>query len=320
MGLNVLIAGQEAAGAQILRTLVASTHRVVAVLTQEPASLSGHADRAGLRTLPAKLVKDAAFAATIREWEVDLLLNVHSLHIVADAVLAAPRIGAFNLHPGPLPSYAGLNTPGWAIYNGESEYGVTVHWIQPGIDTGPVAFEERFAMPAKVTALGLAVECTLRGVALLNRLIECAEADPSSIPRAPQDLAARTYYARDRVPEDGRIDWNRPAEEVARFARAFDYGPFASPWGRPVAVIAGRRVEVLGIEPTSVATAAAAGTHRLESGALQLACADEWVDVRHVFVDGSLMKSDHVADWIRSRALADTRSSEREATSVGANI
>ena len=320
MGLNVLIAGQEAAGAQILRTLVASRHHVVAVLTQEPASLSGHATQAGLTTLPAKLVRDAAFAEKIREWEVDLLLNVHSLHIVADTVLAAPKIGAFNLHPGPLPSYAGLNTPAWAIYNGEPEYGVTVHWMQPGIDTGPVAFQEQFAMPAKVTALALAGECTRRGVALLNRLIERAAADPSSIPRTPQDLAARTYYPRHRIPEDGRIDWNRQAEVVARFARAFDYGPFTSPWGRPVAVIAGRRVEVLGIDPTGVATDAAAGSHRLDDGMLQLACSDEWVDVRHVFVDGALVKSYRVADWIRSGVLDDARSSEREATSLSANI
>jgi methionyl-tRNA formyltransferase len=198
---------------------------------------------------------------------------------------------------------------------------VTVHWMQPGIDTGPIAFEERFAVPAKVTALGLAAECTRRGVALLNRLIARAEADPSSIPRAPQDLAARAYYPRHRTPEDGRIDWNRPAAKVARFVRAFDYGPFVSPWGRPVAVIAGRRVEVLGIEPTGIATDAAAGTHRLTDGAsLQVACSDEWVDVRHVFVDGALMKSDRVADWIRSLELDDTRSSEHEVTSLGANI
>jgi methionyl-tRNA formyltransferase len=320
MGINVLIAGQEGAGARILKTLVGSPHRVVAVLTQEPASLSEHAAQAGLTTLPATLVKDAAFAARIRAWEVDLLLNVHSLHIVADAVLAAPRIGAFNLHPGPLPSYAGLNTPGWAIHNGESEYGVTVHWMQPGIDTGPVAFEERFAVPPKITALGLSAECTRRGVVLLNRLIEWAELDASSIPRTPQDPASRTYYSRDRVPQDGRVDWNRPADEVARFARAFDYGPFASPWGRPTGVIGGRRVGVLGIEPTGIAADAAPGTHRLENGALQLACSDEWVDVRHVFVDGALLKSDRVADWIRSSEVGDTRASERAGTSLGANI
>jgi methionyl-tRNA formyltransferase len=326
MGLNVLIAGQEAAGARILRALSASAHRVVAVLTEEPkataqlASLSAHAAEAGLTTLPAKLVKDASFAERVREWQVDLLLNVHSLHIVADAVLAAPRIGAFNLHPGPLPSYAGLHTPGWAIYNGESEYGVTVHWMEPGIDTGPIAYEERFPVPARVTALGLAAECTRRGVALLHRLIQCAEDDPSSIPRAPQDLAARTYYARQRIPEDGKVDWNRPAAEVARFARAFDYGPFASPWGRPLAVIGGRRVGVLGIEPTGVVTDAAAGSHRFENGLLQLACSDEWVDVRHVFVDGALMERDRVAEWIGAGVVDDARSSERPVTPLGANI
>src|SRR5688500_5362279 len=173
MSLKVLLVGQEAAGAQILRKLIGSVDQVVAVLTQEPkatgesASLSGPAAKAGLIVLPAKAVKDPRFAAVIREWEVDILLNVHSLHLVSDEVLAAPKIGAFNLHPGPLPSYAGLNTPGWAIYNGESEYGVTVHWMHPGIDTGPIALEEHFTVPPRVTALGLAAECTRRGVVLL---------------------------------------------------------------------------------------------------------------------------------------------------------
>lgn len=326
MRLNVLIAGQEAAGAQILRTLVGTGHRVVAVLTQEPStlgestSLSAHAAKAGLEVLPAKLVKDASFAALVREWEVDLLLNVHSLHIVADAVIAAPRIGAFNLHPGPLPSYAGLNTPGWAIYNGETEYGVTVHWMQPGIDTGPIAFEERFPMPPKVTALALAGECTRRGVALLKRLIECAEAGADAIPRTPQDVSARKYYARSRVPQGGEVDWSRPADSVARFARAFDYGPFASPWGRPVAVLGGRRVGVLGLEPTGLASDAPAGSHRLRNGSLQVACGDEWIEVRHVFVDGELLAKDRVADLVRPEESPDSGSREREATPLSANI
>ena len=73
----------------------------------------------------------------MREQGVDLLLNVHSLYLIARrTVVAAPRIGSFNLHPGPLPEYAGLNTPSWAIYNGEREHGVTVHWMEPGVDTG----------------------------------------------------------------------------------------------------------------------------------------------------------------------------------------
>jgi methionyl-tRNA formyltransferase len=297
---------------------------VVAVLTQEPkavgesTSLSAHAARAAVPVLPAALVKDAGFAERMRAWEVDLLLNVHSLHIVADEVLAAPRIGAFNLHPGPLPSYAGLNTPAWAIYNGEAEYCVTVHWMRPGIDTGPVAFEERFPVPAKITALGLAAECTRRGVALLQRLIEHAERGTETIPSVPQDPAARVYYARDRVPQDGVVDWRRPADEVARFARAFDYGPFASPWGRPIATIAGRRVGVLGLEPTDVVVDAPAGAHRLVNGSLHVACGDRWIEVRHVFDDGVLLTRERVAEWIRAFDEPRARASER--TPLAANI
>ena len=63
----------------------------------------------------------------------------------ASDVLEAPRIGSFNLHPGPLPEYAGLNAPSWAIYHGEQEHRVTLHWLDAGIDTGPIAYgAERF--------------------------------------------------------------------------------------------------------------------------------------------------------------------------------
>jgi methionyl-tRNA formyltransferase len=311
--LKVLLVGQEAAGTHILRALVQSTHQVVAVLTQEPkapgesASLSLPAAKAGLPVLPAKLVKDAGFATVVRQWQVDLLLNVHSLHIVSDAVLAAPKIGAFNLHPGPLPAYAGLNTPAWAIYKGETEYGVTVHWMHPGIDTGPVAFEERFPVPAKATPLALAAECTRRGVALLRQLIERADADANAIPSLPQDLAARAYYPRGRLPEDGRIDWTRPAEQVARFARAFDYGPFASPWGRPLAMIAGRCVGVLGLEPTALGADRPAGSHRLANGSLQVACVDRWIDVGHVFVDSVRLTDDQIARLVEQTSDGDVR-------------
>jgi methionyl-tRNA formyltransferase len=326
MSLRVLIVGQEAAGAQILRMLATSEHRVVAVLTQEPktqgesSSLASAATRAGLSVLPAELVKDSGFAVRVREWKVDLLLNVHSLHVVSGDVLAAPRIGAFNLHPGPLPSYAGLNTPAWAIYNGETEFGVTVHWMQPEIDTGPIVFEERFAVPPNATALSLAAECTRRGVALLGRLVASAEDGVHAIPRVPQDLSARVYYARNRIPQAGSIDWHRPAEDVARFVRAFDYGPFASPWGRPVAVIAERRVGVLGLEPTGVTASSPPGTHRLVDGSLELACVDEWIAVRHVFDDGVLMTRDRVADWIRAGAVGEAGSRSTRTTSHGANI
>ena len=288
MTLKVLIAGQEAAGAQILRAVAGSAHEVMAVLTQDPLarggplSLAALARQARIPVFPARSVKDPAFAERVRDWEVDVMLNVHSLHIVADAVLAAPRIGSFNLHPGPLPEYAGLNTVGWAIYRGEAEYGVTVHWMQPGIDTGPIAFSERFPVPENATALTLAAECTRRGVPLLLELLARADDAPSAIPSRPQDLSARVYYARDRIPQDGRVDWNRRGAEIERFARAFDYGPFSSPWGWPTTPLGERTIGVLGLRPTGRATDRPTGSHRVENGALQFAASDQWIEVARV--------------------------------------
>jgi UDP-4-amino-4-deoxy-L-arabinose formyltransferase/UDP-glucuronic acid dehydrogenase (UDP-4-keto-hexauronic acid decarboxylating) len=292
MSLRVLLVGQEAAGAQILRAVSGSAHQVVAVLTQDPlkrggsASLASIAGQADIPVFPARLVKDPAFAEEVRAWEVDVMLNVHSLHIVADAVLAAPRVGSFNLHPGPLPEYAGLNTVGWAIYNGETKYGVTVHWMHPGIDTGPIALEERFPVPPHATALQLAAECTRRGVPLLLELLDRAEQGADAVPSEPQDSSARVYYARDRIPRDGRVDWSRPGVELERFARAFDYGPFASPWGLPTTLLGERTVGVLGLRPTGRATDWPAGTHRVENGSLHFAASDQWIEVARVFVDG----------------------------------
>src|SRR5580692_7331177 len=73
---------------------------------------------------PVERVKDPELAESLRSAQVDLLLNVHSLYIIHQGVLAVPRLGAYNLHPAPLPRYAGLNSVSWAIYHGEKEHGV----------------------------------------------------------------------------------------------------------------------------------------------------------------------------------------------------
>ncbi len=138
--LTVLLAAEEAAGARVLDLVAKSPHRLTGVCTSSPAVEALSAE-AGVPVHDAARVTEAGFA---EQAGVDLLLNVHSLHIVHPAVLAAPRLGAFNLHPGPLPEYAGLSVPSWAIYNGERSHGVTVHRMEADVDAGDVAFAERF--------------------------------------------------------------------------------------------------------------------------------------------------------------------------------
>lgn len=71
----------------------------------------------------------------------DYLLSVHFPHIIKKEILDLPSVGTLNLHPAFLPYNKGWHTPTWAIYDG-TPFGVTLHWIDEGIDTGPIALQE----------------------------------------------------------------------------------------------------------------------------------------------------------------------------------
>jgi methionyl-tRNA formyltransferase len=289
---NVLLVAEESAGIQVLRALAAGPHTVVAAMTAPPTRGGGTtvavvAEQLGVPVLPSERVREAQTAEWIEGQEVDLLLNVHSLYLIDGAVVAAPRIGSFNLHPGPLPQYAGLNTPSWAIYNGEPRHAVTVHWMDPAVDTGAVAYEAWFDLTESDTGLSVSARCVREGVPLIERLLEVAADDPEAIPAEPQDLSKRRYYRRGEVPDDGRIAWSRPARRIVDLVRACDYFPFPSPWGSPTARLGGEVLPVLKASRTGEATDEPAGTvGERADGGVAVAAEDEWVLVERVQADG----------------------------------
>jgi methionyl-tRNA formyltransferase len=227
-------------------------------------------------------VREPAFADWIHAHEVDLLLNVHSLFVINSDVIKAPRIGALNLHPGPLPEYAGLNAPSWAIYFGETRHAVTLHWMDVEIDTGAIAYSAGFDVEEEDTGLSLSARCVREGLPLIAQLLEAAAVDPSSIPRVPQDLSRRRYFGRD-APDGGRISWTRPAQRVVALVRACDYLPFSSPWGSATSRTDGQEVAVLKAARTGRPTDAEPGTvGEAEGDSVQVAAQDEWVLVSRV--------------------------------------
>jgi UDP-4-amino-4-deoxy-L-arabinose formyltransferase/UDP-glucuronic acid dehydrogenase (UDP-4-keto-hexauronic acid decarboxylating) len=286
--LRVLLIAEDAAGVQTLRMLAGSPHEVVAVMTggaggrSEGSSVAGIASRLGYRLWPARQLKETGFAEMIRREQVDLLLNVHSLCVLPSDVVAAPRIGSFNLHPGPLPRYAGLNAPSWAIYNGELTHAVTLHWMDSGIDTGPIAYQTELTIEEEDTGLTLSAKCVRAGLPQIRELLEAAIA--GTIPRQPQPNVDRRYCGRE-VPHEGRLRWTDSAAQVVNFVRACDYRPFTSPWGYPRACLAGRDVSVLKAVRTGERSKAQAGTIGWREGSdVLVAARDEWVGVRRVQV------------------------------------
>lgn len=236
--MKILLLAEEAAGLRVLRSIASQNFDLAAVVTSAAergslSSIENLARQISCEVWRPEEVRDPQFADRLRELRIDLLLNVHSLFRLGDGVVRAPRIGAFNLHPGPLPQMAGLNAPSWAIYLHNPEHAVTVHWMEPGIDTGAIAYAERFALSDRDTGLSVSNTCVKLGVPLIEKLLATAAQDERAIPRLPQDLSQRRVFRRLQLPNDGRVDWTASARQIAAFVRAADYGPFRSPWPHP---------------------------------------------------------------------------------------
>jgi methionyl-tRNA formyltransferase len=318
--MNILLVGEESAGIHALRLLAESCHRVTGVLASSkpkygsPVTLWNTAQKLGYRTWAAESVKDPSFARQIRTDKVDLLLNIHSLYIVNSEVLRAPRIGSFNLHPGPLPRYAGRNPVCWALYFGETTHGVTLHRMTPEIDAGPIIYQSSFPVAQEDTGFSLSLRCIKEELLLVSRLLAALGENPQKLPQTPQNPATLQYLTR-TVPHDGQVIWSLTARQVLNFVRACNFSPFLSPWGIPQA-----RSEnsVFGI-----VTAARTGTPAnaqpgmvgcLDDFGITVACHDEWISLGKVKVLDKLMDATqvlHTGDLLAPRELTERMDSKQ---------
>ncbi|MCP5116486.1 MAG: hypothetical protein GY953_37130, partial [bacterium] len=149
-------------------------------------------------------------------------------------------------------------------------------WMVSEFDAGPIAYQAAFPVADSDSPLTLFEESTRHGSELIRQLLRQAASEPERIPRQAQDLNRREYFGK-AIPNGGRLRWDRPAGEVLRFVRACDYGPFPSPWGRPVAALNGGEVSILAAEATGELCRERPGTTRASPRGLEVATADEWI-------------------------------------------
>ena len=288
--MNVVLIAEEAAGVHALRCLERKGQRIVAVLTagrvSDPRDVSVRdiAQRMNIPVWPVSLARDPGFATRVRAEDVDIILNVHSLVVVNPIVLQALRIGGFNLHPGPLPEYAGLNVVSWALWCGETTHASTLHWMDAAVDAGPIAYQSRFVITESETALTLYSKCVAAGIPLIEQLLH--DAQLGIIPAFAQDLQLRRWFGR-HAPMDGCLRWTRPAQEINNFIRACDYLPLRSPWGHPRARV--RNIEFLvtkAVRTFERAGAAPGTVGAVMARSVCVATGDEWLLVNRIVVEG----------------------------------
>jgi methionyl-tRNA formyltransferase len=300
--MNILLVGEESAAIRTLLHLRESGHRVVGVISSPkpkyggPVTLRMAAAKMGYCTWEPESVKDPFFAQQLRLDKVDVLLNIHSLHIINPEVLRAPTIGCFNLHPGPLPRYAGLNPVCWALYFGEENHGVTLHRMTAEIDAGPIAYQSTFPLTEVDTGLSVSLRCVSEGLRLVGLLLKALSEDPASLPQIPQDLTQREYFSR-QVPHQGRVIWSLGAKDVVNFVRACDFHPFLSPWGHPRTHKGHLEIQIVKARRARVRTDAPPGmVGYLDSATPVAACGDEWIFLDKVKVYDKLLNAAEVLD------------------------
>jgi methionyl-tRNA formyltransferase len=199
----------------------------------------------------------------LRELAPDLLLSFYYRNMIREEVLEIPRLGALNLHGSYLPKYRGRVPVNWAVINGESETGATLHYMVEKPDAGDIVDQEKVGISFTDTSLDVFNKVTDAAVKVLARSFPLLVAE--SAPRVPMELEKGSYFG-GRRPADGRIDWKRSAVEIYNLIRGVTHpypGAFTTLRGKKIVIWSavpaegeGEAGKIVGTSPLLVGTGA----------------------------------------------------------------
>jgi methionyl-tRNA formyltransferase len=229
--MRIALIGQAVFGAEVLKGLVQQGQEVVGVFC--PPDRGGKADplkveaeKAGVPVFQPGHMRDEDAYEQMAALNADLGVLAFVTDIVPARVLNTPKLGSICYHPSILPRYRGASAINWAVINGETETGLTIFWVDAGIDTGDILLQKKVEMgPDETTGavyfdklFPLGVQGVLEAVALVAQ---------GNAPRLPQDHSQATYDP----PCDEKVaglDWSKPARQVYNFIRGCDPQPGAT--------------------------------------------------------------------------------------------
>jgi len=266
-----------------------------AILTPPPVKV--YADEHGVPTLQPKTLRDGAFANWLASVDPDLILVVAFGMILPENVLNYPKYGCINVHASLLPKYRGAAPMQRAIMAGETETGVTIMYMDAGLDTGDMIIKK--TTPISDTDTLETVHDRLAEIgaeALVDTVRMIAEGKP--LPREKQNGEAATYAAKIER-EDAKLDFARTARELDRQIRALTpipYAYFTRADGATVKVLSARVTAGRGTPGTVLALSDSG------EGYIRVACGDGALDLIAIKPEGKGAMT--AAEYLRGRKLA----------------
>ncbi len=282
---GIVLFGYSDVGYVCLDLLLEKGHDVRLVVTHEDdpgeakwfRSVGQRARAAGIETLTAEIKDGPAIEERIAAIAPDLIVSCYYRRMIPSRILGLARRGAVNMHGSLLPRYRGRAPVNWAVLNGETEVGVTLHHMVKRADAGDIVDAEAVPVGPEETAYEAMTKVVEAARIVLARQIDGLLA--GTAPRIVQDESKATYFG-GRKPEDGRIDWNWPAARIVNLVRAV-----AEPFPGAFSDVAGRRLFVW--RARAVAGTGAAGTVLSEGPRPVVAVGDGAVELlRWSFGDG----------------------------------
>ena len=214
------------------RLLTKSDFKVLALITQpdrprgrgQEVSFSPVKEVALAAHLPVhqpEKIRAPEIQELLKKLSPDFIVIIAYGQIIPARLLSTSRYGWINLHASLLPKYRGAAPINWAIANGETRTGLTTMRIDAGMDTGDILLQHELGIGPKETAPELAARMSEAGAPLIEETLRGLAAR-TMIPR-PQNHSEATLAPMLKK-EDGRIDWNRSAQEIYNRMRGF------APW------------------------------------------------------------------------------------------
>ncbi len=272
--MKLVFAGTPEFAVTALDALHHAGHDIAGVFTQpdrpagrgrklQAAPVALRAEALGLAVhKPLKLHAEAQ--AVLRQLAPEVMVVVAYGLLLPQAVLDIPLHGCINIHASLLPRWRGAAPIARAVEAGDSETGITIMRMDAGLDTGPMLLVERLPLTAAMTAAQLHDDLAPLGGRLIVEAL--ARLQRGELPQQAQPADGMTY-AKKLSKEESRIDWSRPAEELARRVRAFNPAPVA--WSE----LDGERIRFWNARAQGGSTAATPGTVvAADAAGLRIAC------------------------------------------------
>lgn len=244
--MKLLFMGTPDFAATILQKLIDSQHELIGVVTQPDKEKGrGHgisfspvkklALKYGLAVYQPVKVKDESFLDMIRNMNPDAIIVAAFGQILPKALLDIPRFGCINVHASLLPKYRGAAPIQYSILDGEKETGITIMYMDTGIDTGDIILQRRLAIDPKETGGSLFDKMAVLGAETLLEALQ--QIENGTAVRVPQEHEKATYVKM-ITKEMGRLDFTQSAVKLERMIRGFN------PWPTAYTMLNGKMIKI----------------------------------------------------------------------------